>query len=566
MFRKLLVVAFVVFLLVPSKIFAAAECSCSFFITGPQCSISQTIKFPLNADFVSIASIMDKIDQSNCPITELASFFPNQNKGVAVIKETCPQLAVDWNGSLAGGHTGASSCVVTGATSGSGVATSPVVNPTMLPVSPSGSGGSGEISPEFNPICWEEDECAAAREKLGINVATAGKGFFPGEEPCNKPGWGKCLPSGVVTTEIAFGGKTEFLHLGDFIKTNYNYAIGIAAILAVIMIIVAGVQWVTSGGNSESISSSKKRIGGALIGLFIAYMSYVILNTINPALVGLRLPQVWLIRESKVAPEYCSDLPKGTLFAFAADNGLQVNAAASSDAVFLPLQNKELGCGKRFFIKGSGSATCAGTFCPGNPQVCVPNYGTNVGYSCVAGNVAGVVKKVSFVPGCINPLGVEGWEADTVDIGETTLYAVCADNDYTSLGKVSAGGYGVLPNGDKYFNFAADVANAKAEKQDCVDNHKGFRGLVILLQMNEDCISFDENHFIGKGGIDLGDETRMDWGGWGRQSDFKFGNYKSQYYYTIEDLEKGIVVSIDSNLIHDIDEDADRVVYDKYLQ
>ena len=119
--------------------------------------------------------------------------------------------------------------------------------------------------------------------------------------------WGKCLAAGRTVTEISFGGQTTFAHMGEFIIVVYNYALRIASILAVVMIIVAGIQWVTSGGNSESITSAKKRIAGAMMGLFIAFLSYFILQAINPSLLSLRLPQVWMIKTIKLPPEFCID-------------------------------------------------------------------------------------------------------------------------------------------------------------------------------------------------------------------------------------------------------------------
>lgn len=159
-----------------------------------------------------------------------------------------------------------------------------------------------DLAPPQNPLCWQAKDCAAARSRLiapldSMNQAAAGEGWLEKEGVCNQAGWGKCLAAGATKTQIAFGGKREFLHLGDFIQYIYRYAIVIAGLLAVIMLIMAGAQWVTSGGNSEAITSAKKRIGGALMGLFLAYMSYFILNTLNPALVQFRLPQVYMVRE-----------------------------------------------------------------------------------------------------------------------------------------------------------------------------------------------------------------------------------------------------------------------------
>lgn len=71
----------------------------------------------------------------------------------------------------------------------------------------------------------------------------------------------------------------------DFIKAigqYYNIAIGLAIILAVIMVIVGGYQMVLSTGNPTIIEKGKKRIQNALIGLGLAILSFVFLNFLNP--------------------------------------------------------------------------------------------------------------------------------------------------------------------------------------------------------------------------------------------------------------------------------------------
>ncbi len=124
---------------------------------------------------------------------------------------------------------------------------------------------------------------------------------------------GFCLASGEATTKISFGGKRNFTDIGDFIKYAYEYGMWIAGILAVSVIIAAGFGWVMSGGNADSISSAKKKIAGSLTGLILLSLSYVILNTINPYLVELRLPKTWMINTAVIAPPFCAELEDGKL-------------------------------------------------------------------------------------------------------------------------------------------------------------------------------------------------------------------------------------------------------------
>ncbi len=83
------------------------------------------------------------------------------------------------------------------------------------------------------------------------------------------------------------GKETEVktTNIGNYINTMIKTIIGLSAALAVVMIILAGIQWM---GN-ESVfgkTEAKGKIGAAILGLVIALGSYAILNTINPDLLG----------------------------------------------------------------------------------------------------------------------------------------------------------------------------------------------------------------------------------------------------------------------------------------
>lgn len=90
-------------------------------------------------------------------------------------------------------------------------------------------------------------------------------------------------------------GLTAVSDLGQYFQGIYSYSIGLAAILAGIMITIGGVKWLLAAGNAASIGAAKKTIGGALIGMILVLSAYVILNTINPALVELNVPNIRLV-------------------------------------------------------------------------------------------------------------------------------------------------------------------------------------------------------------------------------------------------------------------------------
>ncbi len=76
--------------------------------------------------------------------------------------------------------------------------------------------------------------------------------------------------------------------IGIYIKSIYNYLLGIVGIVAAIVLMLAGVIWLTAGGSPDKVSQAKNLIAGSLTGLVLVLVSYVILRTINPYLVDFR--------------------------------------------------------------------------------------------------------------------------------------------------------------------------------------------------------------------------------------------------------------------------------------
>ncbi len=86
--------------------------------------------------------------------------------------------------------------------------------------------------------------------------------------------------------------------LGNYIATWYGFVIGTIGILAAIMIMYGGVKWLTSRGG-QAVSDAKDIIFSALIGLTLAFLSYTILNLVNPNLLKLGLPKMGAIQYDK---------------------------------------------------------------------------------------------------------------------------------------------------------------------------------------------------------------------------------------------------------------------------
>ena len=80
--------------------------------------------------------------------------------------------------------------------------------------------------------------------------------------------------------------------IAKYIRVVYKYAIGIVGILAAVVLMIGGVIWIVAGGNATMVGEAKAWIGASLTGLILALASYLILATVNPALVDLKTTEI----------------------------------------------------------------------------------------------------------------------------------------------------------------------------------------------------------------------------------------------------------------------------------
>ncbi len=91
--------------------------------------------------------------------------------------------------------------------------------------------------------------------------------------------------------------------IGKYINAIFEFFVIISAVLAVFMIMIAGVIWILAAGSSEKVGQAKKMIGNAVIGLILALGAYTILSLINPQLVILKNINVTPIKRTELTKE-----------------------------------------------------------------------------------------------------------------------------------------------------------------------------------------------------------------------------------------------------------------------
>ncbi|MDD2647157.1 MAG: M23 family metallopeptidase, partial [Patescibacteria group bacterium] len=98
-----------------------------------------------------------------------------------------------------------------------------------------------------------------------------------------------CLEEGKTLDECQKG-KTGYSipWIGEYLIAVYKWAVRAIAILAVIIIMWGGLQWILARGNSSAITEAKSKISSALIGIVIIVGMNVFLSAINPNLTILK--------------------------------------------------------------------------------------------------------------------------------------------------------------------------------------------------------------------------------------------------------------------------------------
>ncbi|MBI4449614.1 D-alanyl-D-alanine carboxypeptidase family protein [Candidatus Uhrbacteria bacterium] len=113
--------------------------------------------------------------------------------------------------------------------------------------------------------------------------------------------------SDVIVEKI--GGEVSTVSIpwiGDYIAALYRWAVPVGAVLATIVIMVAGVVWLTSGG-AGSLSTAKDWITNAVLGLLLLVGSYVILNLVNPDLIRFAQLRITIVKPIILSAEELED-------------------------------------------------------------------------------------------------------------------------------------------------------------------------------------------------------------------------------------------------------------------
>ncbi len=141
--------------------------------------------------------------------------------------------------------------------------------------------------PNRNLSCFTSDQCDAH------------KGVLDQPKPECPSSMGYCFPKpeNVMSTvlNVKIGSLEQTADLGEYVSTVYRFMISAGTLIAIVLVMVGGAQWVLASGSGD-VSKAKKRIMDAVIGLVLLLFTYLIMFTVNPYLVQMKVPQFPMVR------------------------------------------------------------------------------------------------------------------------------------------------------------------------------------------------------------------------------------------------------------------------------
>lgn len=198
---------------------------------------------------------------------------------------------------------------------------------------------NGQKSPLFSSL----EECNIKRTEL-INSEAFQIGFKPDGTGAYTSYPSECIKETTTDPVMVTGQEDDFTmddtytllapigefkeapkNIGDYFNTIFKIVIGLCGALAVVMIVIGGVQYM----GDESIfgkTEAKSKITSAIFGLIIALGSYALLNTINPDLLGGKGVKINSV-SAEIDPEVHGDIPQSSAVNGKYCNGRVVDGA-----------------------------------------------------------------------------------------------------------------------------------------------------------------------------------------------------------------------------------------------
>ena len=241
--------------------------------------------------------------------------------------------------------------------------------------------------PSNNLRCWTKTLCETPT-KVGDKMVG---GIWDSAQPpeCLEDQH-YCYPKGEgYTLAVPFVGKKQTVaHLGDYVGQLYDFLLGFSVTVAIIMLMVGGLQYVLGAASGEQVEKAKSRIKNAVIGLIILFSAALLLQTVSPRIIGLQPPYLPMVRRVETPKAKSCD-------AYTSKEVCEKDADKAGGATGC-LWHALIGGGRERCTSKSGLTGRNGGPCTGSPPTCagglkcvraLPAGGGGFQYVCSDGQV-----------------------------------------------------------------------------------------------------------------------------------------------------------------------------------
>lgn len=294
-----------------------------------------------------------------------------------------------------------------------------------------------EDFPENNDLCWTSAECGAYRNE-GFNGVVR-TGIYSGQHPTCIQGSGHCYSTGIpVSLNVPILGVTQVGDISTYIDLAYRYLLPVAALIAVVMGMIAGVQYATAGGNQTQVSKAKQRLSNAMIGVVILLSAYVIARLIDPRLVSLEAIRVPLVKQVVlIDPNSSCEALESYGFVISPGGG-----GCGDTGTIISTDNVDENVSDSVVREGD---TCAYMSCP------------NLGEACMNDGICRTCEYVADIQPSVSLCGSIATAADANDDNPDHRYTCFFDNSGLNSCVV------IETNQDSYLNCAQIYSDAPPE-------------------------------------------------------------------------------------------------------
>ncbi len=276
----------------------------------------------------------------------------------------------------------------------------------------------------------------------------------------------------------------------------YYFALVLMAVVSLFILMLGGYQYLTALGSAQRTSDAKARIFAALAGLVLGLTSYLILQFINPDLVGSRYDEKLLKENLKKAMEnlmnrdtlaqgicpkdtgeqQCREKKIGDLCTPSIAGQASLPGYCEEDANIVGCVCNQNDCA---YFCADGSTTIA------DPKTCI-------GKQCYAGGVKGVCLTKTASPDKVECLDAKGM-CENGQCGENTgTTNLDCRGFYACTGGYCLGGAAGVKTGSQICKSAADI---------CQDSNCGrnYEGMPYVAEVNDLCAFKHKCNYLGSG-------------------------------------------------------------------